>query len=212
MRIFTLFLVFLGLSLTACGVQKTTPDTATPNTDNWTLVNTQSRLEFISVKQGTTVEVHSFSELSGTVESGGTARVKIILDSLETNIDIRNERMRTHLFETEKTPTATFTVNMDMAAFVAMAIGERIDINKKVLINMHDTTISLDMELTVTRLGTHKVVVVSRTPVILDTDTFGFGDGINKLQELAKLTIIATEVPVMFSLVFERGSFDRSLP
>jgi hypothetical protein len=205
MRIFIFLLVFFGLSLAACSAPDSrTADTGAANTNPWTLTNAESRFEFISVKKGTIVETHSFGELSGTVESDGKARVKIMLDSVETNIDIRNERMRKYLFETDKTPTATFMVNIDMAMFASMAIGERKDISKTILIYMHDKAISLEVDLTVTRLGANKVAVESQTPVIFDTDRLGFGDGILKLQELAKLNIIAPEVPVMFSLVFER--------
>jgi YceI-like domain len=200
MRIFKIFLVVLGLSLTACGAPETVPDTSP-----WTLMNTKSRVEFISVKKGTIVETHSFGTLEGKVTTDGKAVVTIVLDSVETNIDIRNQRMREYLFETKEHPFAIITAQLDKADFAFMNIGDRLRISLPMRMDLHGKNDILDIALTVTRLSDNKIMVESQTPIILDIDTFGLQDGIEKLRELAKLPSITPEVPVMFSLVFERG-------
>lgn len=211
MRIFTFLLIFLGLTLSACGSSEAqpkadaqSPTTKVAKTKAWKLLGAESRLEFISVKKGTIVEIHSFTNLSGMVLPDGGAVILVKLDSVETNIDIRNQRMKKHLFETDTLVSIMIKAQLDPAAFAIMAVGERKIIEIPVGISMHGHNDVMDIAMVVTRLGDNKVVVDSRTPVIIDADTFGFGDGILKLQELAKLNVIAPEVPVMFSLVFER--------
>ncbi|MCF6275185.1 MAG: YceI family protein [Robiginitomaculum sp.] len=211
MRMVSFLLVFIGLTLSACGAPDTqskansqSPATEVQNAEAWTLLGAESRLEFISVKKGTIAETNSFTDLSGTVLPDGSAVILIKLDSVETNIGIRNKRMKKHLFETNEFASATIKTQLDFAQFASMAIGERKIIEIPVNISMHGHDDEIDITVVVTRLSDNKVVVDSRTPIILDADKFGFGAGIAKLQELAKLNIIAPEVPVMFSLVFER--------
>jgi len=188
-----------GLFMAACS-----PQTDPTNTNTWQLVNTQSHLNFISIKKGTFVETHHFKKFSGSVDTGGKALVTIALDSVETNIDIRNERMRTHLFKTAETPNATLTTNLDMAQFTDMAVGERKEISQIIVIHMHGKTESLRAEMIVTRLGANKIVVDSHDPILLNVEAFGMTAGVEKLRELAKLPSITPVVPVSFSLVFER--------
>ncbi len=67
----------------------------------WTLDNTDSRLSFVTVKAQNVAEVHSFTQLSGEVDSTGIATVTIQLASVDTLIEIRDERMREVLFQTD---------------------------------------------------------------------------------------------------------------
>lgn len=205
MRIFKLFLVFLGIALAACDAPETGSQTNALNTTPWHLVNTESRIEFISVKKGTIVEIHNFGTLSGTINIDGQAVVSIALDSVETNIKIRNERMREHLFETKNYPLAVISAQLDKTGFAFMDIGDRKHMDVPMSMNIHGKNDIMGVALIVTRLGDDKVVVESQTPIVLDIETFGFQDGVEKLRALAKLPAITPEVPVMFSLVFERG-------
>jgi len=208
MRLFSILVIGFGLTLSACSASeapsKTETVTESVNAKNWELRGTESRLEFISVKKGAIVETHSFADLSGTVLPDGSAVITINLDSVETNIDIRNARMKQFLFETDKSPRAMIKAQLDPAAFAFMSTGERKNIDIPVTISLNQQSDVMDIGMVVTRLGDNKVVVDSRTPVIIDTDKFNFAPGILKLQELAKLPSITPEIPVMFSLVFER--------
>ena len=59
----------------------------------WQLDSDASNLSFISIKNGTIVETHTFSTLSGEVGNDGNAAVIIALSSVQTLIPIRDERM-----------------------------------------------------------------------------------------------------------------------
>ena len=81
---------------------------------DWELVNDDSHLNFVSFKAVDFAEIHSFKEMSGSIDSNGKANLVINLDSLETLIPIRNERMRNLLFETQIFPTANFYLQVDL--------------------------------------------------------------------------------------------------
>jgi len=192
--------VFLGVE----NMKKTTLEAVPEATGPWHLLPAQSHLSFISVKKGTMVETHSFGKLSGTVGVDGVTSVAIALDSVQTNIDIRNERMRTYLFETDKFPLAKISTKIDMMQFTAMTIGERRNISQNIIVKMHGKTADFDVDLIITRLGINKIAVDSQSPVVVGIENFAMQDGVDKLRELASLPSITPEIPVNFSLAFER--------
>ena len=65
----------------------------------WKSIGDESLIAFGSVKKDVVGEVHTFGDVSGTVSEGGDVAIAIQLASVETNIDIRNERMLEHVFQ-----------------------------------------------------------------------------------------------------------------
>ena len=80
----------------------------------WTLVNNESSIHFISVKKNTLAEVHTFTQLTGNVDNTGALSIDIDLSSVETNIPIRNQRMKEMLFDVIKFPTANVSGKIDL--------------------------------------------------------------------------------------------------
>ena len=81
----------------------------------WELDNERSTVQFMSVKNASIAELHYFHALAGEVADDGQARVSIDLDSIETLIPIRNQRLRELLFETVRFPAATLTTTVPEA-------------------------------------------------------------------------------------------------
>ena len=75
-----------------------------------------SQVQFVSIKNNTIGEVSHFETLAGTVTEAGEVEVRVVLDSVETNIGIRNERMKTMLFEVGLYPEAVITAQLDADA------------------------------------------------------------------------------------------------
>ena len=65
----------------------------------WDLDQSNSSIEFISIKNNQIPENHNFQKISGNITSEGLVNVIIDLDSVDTKIPIRNERMRNLFFE-----------------------------------------------------------------------------------------------------------------
>ncbi|MEM9616786.1 MAG: YceI family protein [Pseudomonadota bacterium] len=175
-----------------------------PAVAQWALSPDESRIGFISVKAGDFPESHYFREVQGTVSQSGEAQITVSLDSVETNIDIRNERMREFLFETDEFPTASITAAIDLDALNTMDIGARKNIDFNGELTLHGVSAPVETTLTLTRIAEARVLVETTDPVILYADQFELSAGIKKLMELASLPAITPAAPVAVSLVFER--------
>ncbi|QIQ88241.1 MAG: YceI family protein [Erythrobacter sp.] len=193
----------ISLGLTACAGEPEAP--APANAGEWQVVPEASRLTYVSVKSGEVLETNRFTGLSGSVSEDGTATVTIDLASLETGVDIRNQRMRDLFFEISDYPTATVTAEIDPAAFADLAIGETMVQPLDATLSLKGVEGTIDTEVDVTRSGPDRVVAMSSEPVIVYADAFGLGENIEQLREIAGLPSITPAVPVTFSLVFERA-------
>ena len=83
--------------------------------EHWQVDEAASSLGFVSVKNGVIVEGHRFTSLSGGVVDD-TASLSVDLASVDTAIEIRDERMRTMLFEVAEFPMAQVDLEIDGAA------------------------------------------------------------------------------------------------
>lgn len=171
---------------------------------SWSVDAEASSLSYVSVKSGEIAEPNTFSGLSGSVAPDGTAAIEIDLASLETGVDIRNERMRDIFFEVADHPTATITAKLDPAAFGALALGESTVQPLKATLNVKGVEAPVDTKVTVTRIAQDRVLATSTEPVIVYADALELTEGLARLQELAGLPSITPAVPVTFSIVFER--------
>ena len=81
----------------------------------WVLNGGASHFYMQTSKAESITEIHQFTGLSGTIDGGGNADVKIDLTSVSSGIDVRDVRMRFLLFETYKFPTAEVTAKIDMS-------------------------------------------------------------------------------------------------
>lgn len=189
-------------ALAACSQAPAEPTTLTEG--SWTLNGEASELSYVTIKAGDIAEANSFEKLSGTVAKDGSARVEIDLASVETNIDIRNERMRDILFEVANNPTATVSAQLDPAAFAGLASGESTDVAMEGNLSLKGVDAPFTAAVTVTRVDDDRVLVVSDEPVLVDAGTLALTEGLAQLQELAALPSITPVTPVSFSLTFER--------
>lgn len=170
---------------------------------DWTLLNDQSRVNFVTTKAGNFAEAHYFRELSGKVRDG-IAQVTIELVSVDTAIDIRNERMRKLLFRTDLFPTAEVTTPVDLGGFEKLAPGDQMDTRAVLTVSLNGATQNIPMELVVSRLADDRMLVASRKPAIVNASQFQLAAGVEKLREVAGLPSISQSVPVTFLLTFTR--------
>jgi len=171
---------------------------------DWQLDAGASALNFVSIKSGSIAETHHFGDISGSVAEDGTAELLIALDSVETGIEIRNERMREHFFQTGEYPQARLTAQIDLAALTGLEPGQRTTLPLQGTLELHGVSLPVETEVTVTDLNGERVLVETAQPVLLHVNDFGLADGLATLQDLAGLPSITPVVPVTASLVFER--------
>jgi polyisoprenoid-binding protein YceI len=174
---------------------------ATAWAGGWKLDNAASTINFVSVKKGSVGEVHHFDRISGEADAH-QASVRIDLASVDTGIDIRNQRMRSMLFDVARFPAAT--IRADIAALDVQGLkpGQHVRGNVTLHVDLHGISKPLPASVTVVRLDNGGLMVSSRAPIIVKAADFGLDKGIEALRQVAKLPSIATAVPVSFELYF----------
>lgn len=170
------------------------------NAQTWTLDGAVSHLAYGSIKKDKIGEVNSFSGLSGTVDEAGKANITIDLTTIETNIDIRNERMLEHVFK--GVGEAQLSAQLDMDEVKGLAVGEMAVVDVEGALSLLGVSTELDLEMVVVRLAEDKVMAMSNDMVFVGTEELGVTAGIDKLMELAKLPGITRTSPVTLRLVF----------
>jgi len=168
----------------------------------WTLDGENSKLAFGSIKKNTVGEVHSFEAISGSVSGDGLAEIKIDLTSLETFIDIRNERIMEFVFG--GTVKATLTATLDMEEVNALSVGDMAVLDVEGALAFLGATVEIETEMFVARMSETKVLVTTNDMIFVSTEDLGVSAGIDKLMELAKLPGITRTIPVTIRFVFDQ--------
>jgi hypothetical protein len=190
---------FLSKALLATSLLMTTPVFA----GDWKTVDAETSVAFGSIKKDTVGEVHHFNKVTGSVSEDGKLKLDIDLASLETNIDIRNERMTKHVF-LEGAATASLTGEIDMSEINDLKIGETRIIEIEAVLSFVGVENDIDTNMLVARLGENRVLVSTADFVMLSTEDLEIDPGINKLMELAKLPGITRVTPISARMVFEK--------
>ena len=156
-----------------------------------------SRIYFVSVKNNTIGEISHFETLAGRVTDAGEVEVRVALDSVETNIGIRNERMKTMLFEVGLYPEAVITAQLDAGSMAALVGGGLT--NVALQIDLHDRTVTKNAELNVA-VTDQGVSATTAQPILLTAAEFGLEGGVAALQAVAGLNAISQVIPVTVAL------------
>ena len=169
---------------------------------DWQLNSDKSSLNFVSIKKSAIAEVHSFKQLSGSIKTTGEVELLINLASVDTNIAIRNERMKSLLFEVGKFATANILAKVDGAKLKAMKAGDFYQDDVAMVLGLHGIDKKITAAMSVVKLSDGSIRVSSVRPVIIATQDFALSDGVEALRVVANLPVISTAVPVTFSAVF----------
>jgi len=168
----------------------------------WDLSNEESQLNFVTVKSLKIGEVHRFEQLTGSISDTGQVNLSIDLDSVETNIGIRNDRIKKELFETDSFLKATASGFIDVNKLGRLDVGETYTESVQLTLSFHGVAHKVTNDVRVTKLNNNKLLVTSLMPVVINASNYGLTAGVEKLRALAGLPSISDAVPVTFSLIF----------
>ena len=166
----------------------------------WDLDESNSSIEFISIKNNQISESHNFQKISGNITSEGLVNVTVDLDSVETKIPIRNERMRNLFFETKLFPSATFSAQIPAADLNFEGKTLRV-VEVNGWLNLHGMQAELKSRVTVLN-NNNTLRVITNYPILIAAEDFNLTAGVAKLQKIAGLDAISSVVPVILDLVF----------
>ncbi|SDP11163.1 YceI family protein [Pseudomonas jinjuensis] len=155
---------------------------------DWQLDGDSSRISFVSVKRGEMAEVMRFDRLSGQIDDKGEARILIPMESIDSGLALRDERLRQNFFDVAKHPQATISSQLDLSSFDDLQVGQsrtqQVDLN----LELNGQQRRLKADVLVSRLDEGRVQVAMLEP----------------LAELASLPSITPEVPVFAVLGFRQ--------
>lgn len=202
----------LGLALAACsqspggtGTAASETAAATPATQgDWAIDTAASHLDYVSIKAGEVAETNRFEKLTGTVASDGAARVEIDLASVNTGVEIRDERMREIFFQVADNPSAVVTAQLDPEQFAALEVGQVVVQPLSAKVAVKGMEADVEAQVQIARLADNRVIATTTKPIIITTDMFGLTDELGELRALAQLPSISPAVPVTFTLAFTR--------
>jgi hypothetical protein len=167
----------------------------------WELDNERSVVNFVTVKNTNIAELHYFKSVAGVIGDDGSAQLTIDLDSVETLVPIRNQRMRELLFETVRFPSAVLTTQVP-DTLSQLAAGESASGGIKLTLELHGSSKTYDATVTVTHTIDGSLRVTLLGPLIVQAADFELAAGVMVLQEVAGLSSITTAVPISAHLVF----------
>ncbi len=173
-----------------------------PAQADWYLDNESSRLSFISTKAGSLSEVHRFLTLHGHIDKQGAARLRIEMDSLSTGIPVRDERLRSLLFDTEHFPNTLIMAKLDLVPITDLAPGAQLEIRLPIQVQIRDRKHGYMAELLVTRLDMNRFQVVTLAPLVLNAEHFALQLGVEALRKVARLSSISLSIPVGAVMIF----------
>jgi hypothetical protein len=160
-------------------------------------------LNFVTTKNLHIVEVHTFNTLSGTIGANGVARVSVDLNSINSGVVLRDQRMREMLFETATHPTATIEVAVPVALLNSLSAGQSTQADITANVNLHGSQKSVSARVLIQRLSNSRVLVQSLSPPLARAADFNLVEGVERLRSVVNLVSISTTVPVDFAFAFD---------
>lgn len=167
----------------------------------WELDNERTVINFVTVKNTNIAELHYFKSVAGVIGDNGSAQVTIDLDSVETLVPIRNQRIRELLFETVRFPSAMLTAQVP-DTLSQLATGESANGEIELTLELHGSSKTYDAVVAVTHTTDGSLQVTLLRPLLVQAADFELAAGIKVLQEVAGLSSITTAIPVSAHLVF----------
>lgn len=170
---------------------------------DWVLDRADSTFNFASIKKNHVYETHTFNRYEGSISESGAAVLMFDLNSVSTGIDIRNQRMKAMLFDTDKFSTAQYHLQVNPMSLKALKPGLRMQMNVSGSLSLFGTEKTLPAVLNVFRMTNDRLLVSTAQPIVVKAGDYGLDGGVEALRKVAGLPVISHSVPVNFNLVFD---------
>lgn len=210
-----LFVSLSAFALAACSPapQNTSPATAasamaTPVSNmpaNWEAP--QTSLTFLSSKinqQLSVTEQSQFTSSHAMLDKQGNFKMMVDLNSVQTNIEIRDQRIKIGCFKPRNLLWLKITGKVDMNVIHQLQLGESVSFKQPLMLHIHGKELPIEAHLSAQRTQADKIMVSTLSPVVLDTKAMGMSQGVMQLVEVMGLKTIVEQIPVSFHAEFMR--------
>ncbi len=167
----------------------------------------RSAVTFVSTKAGATgvggvTEMMRFARYSGGLDASGKVSLNIDLASIDSGIEIRDDRMRKMLWNVGATPSATFSAQLPANALRQVgSAGQVIEIEGQ--LQMAGQAKAVATKLVVTPAPGGQLMVSTLQPIVINANDFGLTAGVEALREVVGLSFISTSAPVSLNLALK---------
>lgn len=158
----------------------------------------------VSATNGTVTELNTFDKASATLNFDGKLDAVIDLGSVNSGIEIRDQRLQDHIFSSVKNMALLVSGKVDLSDINQLEVGQSLVLHQPLHLTFGGKEIDVSAELLVVRQADNQLSVTSLKPMILDLTLFDVDQGVNKLTELAGLNAIALQVPTFLHAAFTR--------
>ena len=164
-------------------------------------ISDSSTVGYLSLKNNAIAEYNYFSGVSGALSEEGELTLSIALDTVETQVAIRNQRMRDLFFKVADYPEATISASLSPDDIASLGSDGVIDRTIPVTLQLHGQSAELSATVRAQVSNGH-LYVTTLQPLLLSVTDFGLEAGVATLQEIAGLQAIARVIPVTVDLHF----------
>ena len=189
--------------LAACTTGTVTEQTTA---QNWQVDNARSSFTFVTTKAGqpgtnAITEVSSFKRVAGGVSSVGQIEMLVDLTSIDTGFEIRDDRVKSMLFNVGVTPQAKFTAKIESSTIRSIPANGFKDVDVAGQLTISGQTKPVAARLRVSQLGAGALQVATIAPIVINANDYGIGKGVEALREIMGLNLLSPAAPVSFNLV-----------
>jgi polyisoprenoid-binding protein YceI len=175
----------------------------------WRVDSAQSTFSFVTTKApkaGSVAvdEVQSFKSVSGTVSDDGSVRFAVDLASVETNVPLRNQRLKDMLFDVANHPEAVFSASTSLDTVKKLHLGQVMDLDLAGQLTIAGQARAVTLPVRIVGLRAGGALVSSRVPVVVKLSDYGLGAGVEALRAVMGLDVLSDSAPVSFSVTLVR--------
>jgi polyisoprenoid-binding protein YceI len=134
----------------------------------------------------------------------GRINLDIDLASVDTGIEIRDERLKTMLWNVKLTPRASFTAKLPSDVVGSLSSTGLKDVDVTGTLQMAGMSKPVNAKLRVLSAG-QKMTVVTREPILINANDFGLKPGVEALRDVMGLNVLSPAAPVTFSLSLQQS-------
>lgn len=160
-----------------------------------------SVVNFSTIKKQYVVDPAVFEGITGSISNSGQAEININLSSIDTNIPIRDQRLKALFFKVAKFPQATIKATIDMKKIKSIRYYKRMEI--PAILEFYGVSKEIKLEVLIAKVYKKKLLITSMKPIIINAKDYGVpAKNLVALSKTVGGLSLSEEVAVNFVLSF----------
>ncbi|VVH65182.1 hypothetical protein BSPLISOX_2078 [uncultured Gammaproteobacteria bacterium] len=160
-----------------------------------------SVVNFSTIKKQYVVEPAVFEGVTGSISNSGKVEINIDLSSVNTNISIRDQRLKALFFKVVKFPQASVKATIDMKKIKSIRHYKRMEI--PAILEFYGISKEIKLEVLIAKVYKNKLLITSMKPIIINAKDYGIpAKNLMALSKTVGGLSLSDKVAVNFVLSF----------